>query len=276
VGCHHQPVIGMAVERAARKALNVDSAIRIEQLRVVRTEFMSAKDHLYQGIFISVDSLAFTMMHLMEAEYPADDLTDALVSAIASQQQPDGSFAGLPVVRPPLEDSRWVRTAMAARALAKYPIPARRAEFEQRIAKARQWLLEARPRVPYDHSFQLLGLAWTGAPASALERVAAVIKRLQRPNGGWAQLESLPSDAYATGVALLALRESGMAPGDRIYTRGVDYLLATQKSDGSWLVPSRSPKIQPRRRYSRTSKAASHTTTTSGSPPPQRLTRQPP
>ena len=234
-------VIGLAVERAARKALKIDPAVRAEQLRVVRTEFISAKDTLSQGNFISVDSLAFTIMHLIEAGYPADDLTDALVSA---QQQADGSFGGLPVARPPVEDSKFVRTAMVARALAKYPIPARRAEFEKR-RQASAVLLDSTPRVPYDRSFQLMGLAWTGAPSSAGQRIAAGLERLQRPNGGWAQLESLAADGFATGVALLALRESGMPPTDAVYTRGVEYLLSTQKPDGSWFVASRSPKLRP-------------------------------
>ena len=245
VGCHHQPVVALAVERAARKGLPVDAGARAEQLRVVRTEFTSAKDNLFQGIFISADSLAFTMMHLIEAEYPADDLTDALVSAIASKQELDGSWNGLPVMRPPLEDSKWVRTAMAARALAKYPIPARRAEFEDRVAKARRWLTDTRPTVPYERTFQLLGLTWTNASSKAIQTSATEVRRMQQANGGWAQLETLSADAFATGAALYALAQSGVPPQDPTYRRGVDYLLATQHADGSWYVPSRSPKLQP-------------------------------
>ena len=56
----------------------------------------------------------------------------------------------------------------------------------------------------------------------------------------------LKSDAYATGLALYALHETGqLAESDPAYKRGVDYLLKTQFEDGSWYVRSRAPKFQP-------------------------------
>jgi N-acyl-D-amino-acid deacylase len=55
----------------------------------------------------------------------------------------------------------------------------------------------------------------------------------------------MESDAYATGQALAALRESGVVdPGDQAVGRGVAYLLRTQLEDGSWLVKSRAVPIQ--------------------------------
>src|SRR5262249_50219592 len=152
-----------------------------------------------------------------EQSYAADDLTDAIVSTIASQQTPDGSWNGLPLVRPPLEDSALVRTAMAVRALAQYGIPARKAEFDARIAKARRWLVEAKADRPYERPFQLLGLKWSGADAPAMERVAGKVRGLQGADGGWAQLSTLSSDAYATGVALYALRQAGVSAQDGGY-----------------------------------------------------------
>jgi len=54
------------------------------------------------------------------------------------------------------------------------------------------------------------------------------------------------SNAYATGQALVALRESGItAPADQQYQRGVRYLVRSQMEDGSWLVKTRSPSFQP-------------------------------
>jgi ankyrin repeat protein len=245
VGCHHQPLTGVAVEIAARKSIAIDQAARSEQIRVVKTEWTSAKEVLLQGVFISVDSLSHSLLHLADAGYPADETTDALVAVIASQQQADGTWPVFPIVRPPLEDSTWIRTAMAARALARYPIPARRVEFEQRIANARRWLAESRPQLPYERSFQLLGLLWTGGAPADVARAAMEVKRMQKADGGWNQLDQLATDAYATGVALYALAQSGMSTQDPVYRRGADYLLSTQLSDGSWHVRSRAPKLQP-------------------------------
>jgi hypothetical protein len=56
----------------------------------------------------------------------------------------------------------------------------------------------------------------------------------------------LDSDAYATGVALVALAESKpVRMSDPPYRRGVAYLLSTQFPDGSWHVRSRVIKFQP-------------------------------
>ena len=48
------------------------------------------------------------------------------------------------------------------------------------------------------------------------------------------------SDAYASGEALVALRESGAVPvTDRAYRKGLEFLLRTQIEDGSWIVETR-------------------------------------
>ena len=69
--------------------------------------------------------------------------------------------------------------------------------------------------------------------------------KTQRADGGWAQLASLDSDAYATGTALVALHQAGgVATADPAYRNGLRFLLARQLDDGSWHVPTRSTPIQ--------------------------------
>jgi len=62
---------------------------------------------------------------------------------------------------------------------------------------------------------------------------------LQHTDGGWAQLPTLGSDAYATGLALHALYVSGAASDTQRYQDGASYLLRTQLDDGTWHVRSR-------------------------------------
>jgi hypothetical protein len=51
---------------------------------------------------------------------------------------------------------------------------------------------------------------------------------MQRSDGGWSQLSTLESDAYATGQALYALNTAGrMSATDLVYRKGVEYLLRT-------------------------------------------------
>jgi len=54
----------------------------------------------------------------------------------------------------------------------------------------------------------------------------ASLVRQQRDDGGWSQLSSLQSDAYATGQALFALHESGMKTTDPVYKRECNSLSA--------------------------------------------------
>ena len=122
---------------------------------------------------------------------------------------------------------------------------ARRAEFDQRVAKARRWLAETKPELDYEQTFQLLGLVWTGASPSEINHAVASVKKLQRKDGGWGQTANLASDAFATGSALYALQLAGVPASEAGSKRAVGYLLSTQLPDGSWHVASRGPKLQP-------------------------------
>jgi hypothetical protein len=184
VGCHHQNLSGISVAAASQKRLRVDEKTAAEQLRLAKSELMRERENVLQGFFISTDGLVYSMMQLAEQDYPADEITDALVAAIASHQSPDGRWAGNVTVRPPLEDSDVMRTALAIRALKHYEIPARKAELDSRIAKAGEWLSRLQNPLPFESSFQLLGMKWAGVEPRQLDRVANEVRHLQRIDGG--------------------------------------------------------------------------------------------
>jgi hypothetical protein len=106
--------------------------------------------------------------------------------------------------------------------------------------------LHAEPKTNDDLAMRLLGLLWTGASKPEIGTAAQALAARQRPDGGWAQIPNLASDAFATGESLYALHRSGtVQPSGDAYVRGVTYLLGTQFADGSWYVRSRAPKFQP-------------------------------
>jgi squalene cyclase len=97
-----------------------------------------------------------------------------------------------------------------------------------------------------EKAMKLLGLVWAKAEPEDIKAAAQAVMSEQRPDGGWAQLPALETDAYATGQALTALHAAGqIAVNDQIYNRGAAFLLRTQRPDGSWLVRSRSFPFQP-------------------------------
>ena len=95
-------------------------------------------------------------------------------------------------------------------------------------------------------AFQLMGLTWAGESASKLQPLAKALLRQQQTDGGWAQLSTLKSDAYATGEVLYALNISGCAQLSRTaIENGKAFLLNTQLEDGTWYVHRRAFPFQP-------------------------------
>ena len=102
----------------------------------------------------------------------------------------------------------------------------------------------AQPQSTEDRAFQLLGFVWAGAARELRTKAGHALLNEQRHDGGWGQITSLASDAYATGQAMVALRENGVVDASA-YQRGVRFLLNTQFEDGSWFVRSRAIPFQP-------------------------------
>ena len=248
LGCHHQPATSMAVAAARAAGYHVDEAAIRGQLGVAKGGAQQEAEFLLQRIDGPAGPDIHTAMLLVmhHYDYKPDFLTDTMVFNIAALQRPNGSWSLGDVARPPMEESNISRTAMTARMLKAYALPARQAEFDQRIARARTYLLESKPKTNDEFAMRLLGLTWTGASKAEISKAARALAGRQKSDGGWAQNANLTSDAFATGQALTALQQSGaMKPSDPAYVRGAKYLLSTQFADGSWYVRSRAPKFQP-------------------------------
>jgi mono/diheme cytochrome c family protein len=158
---------------------------------------------------------------------------------------PDGTWETYDY-RPPMEDGPIEAVAFGIRALQLYPLRGREAECRERITLAQEWLARAKPVTFGQQLFQLLGLGWAGEAPAALQPLAQTILRQQRSDGGWAQLDGLDSDAWATGQALYTLATTGtLEVSDPAYRRGAAFLLRTQFDDGSWYVRSRAWPFQP-------------------------------
>jgi Prenyltransferase and squalene oxidase repeat len=187
------------------------------------------------------DNNLYAVEALVRAGYPANHTTDLLAANLAASQGGDGGWHLPGYSRSPLQDSDFSRTAMAMRALRTYGTPGRQSEMKERIARGKQWLLHAQPVILEDMDMRLVGVAAAGASAAELRKLAEPILALQRSDGGWAQRQGFPSDAYATGMTLWALNEAGVMRPD---PKGVKFLLGTQNADGSWHVATRATKFQ--------------------------------
>src|SRR5262245_3895186 len=243
--CHHQSLPEMAFGAARAHGIAVDETAARHQVDVTIKVLSSvAESALRNRDRIPNPSIgvSYALLGLAAEHYEADATTTAMASVIGAWQSDDGAFYPLPAIRPPLEADAFTATALSLRALQLYG-----SSPEEPIARARDWLRTATPRTTLERAMQLLGLTWAKASAVDIRTSAIALLAEQRPDGGWAQLATLETDAYATGQALVALQTAGQAVAGAEYRRGAAYLLRTQFADGSWLVRSRTFPVQPLR-----------------------------
>jgi ankyrin repeat protein len=246
VSCHNNALTLMTLATAEKYGIPVERQAAQQQLARIRAYLEARRERTLQSQTIQggVGPVSYILAGLAARNYPADETTDAYARYLKSKQTPDGRW--LEVHRPPLDSGDIGPTARAIRALQAYAPKLQRAEYDKSIRLAAAWLEKAQPLVTDDRAFQLLGLNWAGTSKETIRRVGRGLVAQQRPDGGWAQLPTLSSDAYATGEVLVALREAGiLAVTDAAYQRGVKFLLSTQLEDGSWYVKSRSIPFQP-------------------------------
>jgi Ankyrin repeats (3 copies)/Squalene-hopene cyclase C-terminal domain len=245
--CHAHNMTSAAVAAARARGIPADDNAVADQMKATRFGWAAFEQPMLQRTDPpgAPDSTGYAILDFIAAKHPADRTTDAMVFNMAAQQRSAGQWGLGFVARPPIEDGDFSRTALAIRTLQFYGMPARKAEFDQRIARAKAWLMKSEPRTTEDRNMKLLGVQWAGTGQATIRKLAADILAHQNADGGWAQTPYLDSDAYATGQSLYALAATGVSPRDAAYERGIAFLLRTQSADGSWRVASRSPKFQP-------------------------------
>jgi ankyrin repeat protein len=247
VSCHNNSLPAMTVALARKKgfAVNEEQARKELGFAVATDKPYLEPMRLGSTIGGGSDTLGYTLMGMAAAGYPADALTDAHIHYLSNNQLADGAWRTTSY-RPPEEYGPFTTTAVVLRAIKLYPIPGRREEFEERVARAKRWLLSARASSQEERSMQLNALADAGASASERAPFVRTLKAAQNPDGSWSELPGIPGEAYATGEALYALHVSGDLPSkDAAYRRGVQWLLRNQLTDGSWFMPTRAVPVQP-------------------------------
>jgi hypothetical protein len=248
VSCHGGNATTSVAAAVRRKGIRVDEAAAGELLKATRLQFAGPADGLLERSDLpAVEILTFALSALADEGAPGDRTTDALAHNLAAQQLPRGHWPYRGIARPPSNDHLFTNAAFAIRGFRTYAPPARKQEYEERIGRAVQALQATKPETTEDAVMLLLGMKWSGsADAATLKRLAKGVLSIQRKDGGWGQTPRHPADAYATGIALYGLAESGVIPvRSAEYRRGAQFLLDTQAPDGSWHVVSRSPKFQP-------------------------------
>jgi ankyrin repeat protein len=240
ITCHQHSLVAMTVGLARQHGFAVDETIATQEREHVLAHIRARVGPILLGTGIEGTLVPYTLVGLAAEQQPPNALTDALVHFLLIRQAADGRWA-TENYRPPEDASDFLNTALAIRGVQVYAAMGQRQEIGGRIARARGWLETTEPQDNIDRAFRLLGLGWAHAAPESIQKAAGLLLREQREDGGWSQLPTLSSDAYATGLALFALHEAGRVPVEHAaFCRGVAFLLDTQLADGSWFVPTRS------------------------------------
>jgi len=234
--CHHQYLPAIAFQSAREHGLAVDEKIARADAEMAFRGLSSLDAALHSGRPLDVPLADSYRLWAAEATGVAINLAiQADVRLMAHRQYADGHWASMDQ-RPPQSNSPFTATALAIRSLSRYSHPSEVGAAAKRVGRAVGWLRTHQPTDTEGRVFQLLGLYWAGTSHPGTE----ALLRTQQPDGGWNSIESRPSDAYSTGAALVALSDAGNIPiSDPAWQRGIEFLLHTQRKDGSWHVTTR-------------------------------------
>lgn len=250
--CHNDSLAAMAVSQARSIGVRVDEQMAAQQVKANLTVFTALRDRLHEGIFGQVEDVfgPFVTSYAaigLDAEHHKSDLdTDAIAMYLRMHQMTDGHWEfGLTDQRPPICSQYVGQTALAMRALQVYAPHVDKTAYDDAVKRASAWLAQAKAPTTIDVAWRVLGLAWAGTEASALKTATQELLKAQKPDGGWSDIPSMESTAFATGQSLVALKTAGVPATDAAFKRGVEYLLKSQNEDGSWFVQSRAMAFQP-------------------------------
>jgi ankyrin repeat protein len=240
VSCHQQLLPALAFQAAREHGIKFDEvAARRQSERAFSLYANLDRAIEYTHIVDPAMDTGFTLLASSVSGVPPSLTTAVYARRIASFQESDGHWRTIDV-RPPQSYSPLTATTVSLRALQLYSHKSLEADTKRRVERARQWLESVSAKTNEERSQQLLGAMWAGSTLEVRSKLAKELLEMQRPDGGWNSLNSLESDAYSTGLALVALADAGqVSPHDSRWQKGIDYLLASQKTDGSWHVVSR-------------------------------------
>jgi len=244
--CHNQGLPVMALTTARSRGITIDADNLRRQVQFTadflgknRTNYLAGRGQGGQAL-----TAGYALWTLEMGGWKSDETTDAVAEYLLKFQN-DLDHWKPQTVRPPSEGSLFTVSFVALRGLKRYGTAAQQERIAQRTAQVRKWAMNTAARETEDRVFRLRSLHVAEAPKDEIRGAAQDLLETQRADGGWAQLASLDSDAYATGTALVALHQAGgVATADPAYRNGLRFLLGTQLDDGSWHVPTRSTPIQ--------------------------------
>jgi hypothetical protein len=154
---------------------------------------------------------------------------------LLERQRPDGSWK--PAGQTPQQKRPYVETVEVITmwgALALDEVLGKKAE--EAVKKARAFIEKPGEKRSTEWLAVRLALAQRFGEGQVAAKMAELLYRSQNKDGGWGWIRGEASDAIATGMALYALSWAEPAKAKEAIKKGRDFLVRTQRKDGSWEV----------------------------------------
>ncbi len=243
--CHHQTLPMLTIICARQAGLGGNEALLTSQAEFTLASFSGEIEDLHAGRGIGGRALtvSYGLWTLALAAQPADETTPAMVEYLLKTQKDDGHWEGQ-ALRPPMEESYATCTVLAVGGLRRFATEEQKPSVESAIGKARVWLINRVPENQEDRAARLWAMHQLAPASEEFNAARAALLSAQHPDGGWSQMAEMESDAYSTGQALVVLRASGLSAVESACQRAAEFLLKTQRDDGSWFVATRAKPIQ--------------------------------
>ncbi|WP_197995838.1 prenyltransferase/squalene oxidase repeat-containing protein [Gimesia algae] len=184
------------------------------------------------------EGVAQLLLSMDQAENGAaqKETRNKLAAILLEDQQPDGAWkAGgqLPFQKRPAAETNAVSTMWLTLALlaegkneASAPVMTNALKFIQTSSpgKSVEW-----------YALRLLLAVQTGE-TEVRDQLVKQLRSQQHADGGWGWMVTDDSDALGTGLALYALVSAGVDRQDPVIKGAQQFLVSTQRDDGSWPV----------------------------------------
>jgi len=233
------------MKHAKDAGFRVDETLWRDVLGFTRKSFRDRIGGLKKGTGIGgrAMTVSYGLWTFWLADEKPDDVSEAMVTFLTKTQETRGRWAP-PSNRPPMEESRITTTLLSVYGMQKYGTASQAEAVKTAEGRALKWLATVKPKSHEDRVMLLWSRHLLGGTKEEIESARKAVLAAQKPDGGWAQLDAMNSDAYATGQTLWVLMQTGAKSDSAAIRKGVEFLLKTQQADGSWFVKTRSRPVQ--------------------------------
>jgi len=259
--CHHHTLPMLAALESSHVGLRLDTDWMKSQADTAhsyfeqRVEDMNAGSHVPGG----AATVGYGLWALSLDLRPSDETTTAMVNYLLQVQGVVRLRDGGRSERTTLNSGRWIAscrraplqasmvgdTVLSLMGIERYASEEQRPHAAIARTAAEKWLASVSLISQQDRLWRLYGLHHLGGDGEIKRLVRDAILVAQQDDGGWAETDERPSDAFSTGQTIFMLCNTGTTPDDPAVTRGRDFLLRTQHADGSWKFESHVRPVQP-------------------------------